>query len=98
MLDTRVLLLVIVAIIILYRFFTAVNDVDEKFSGALVQLYAKGPQDLYLTGDVEKYIPELWWQYFPNANPYRPHLFWNISTHRPSYPYYIRVHDYLFPY
>ena len=26
--------------------------------GSLIQLYSKGPQDVYLTSGVEKYIPE----------------------------------------
>jgi hypothetical protein len=98
MLDTRILLVIIVVVIVLYRFFTEVNNTDENFSGALMQLYAKGSQDLYLTVDTEKYVPELWWPYSPYANPYNPYFFWNMSTRRASYPHYIHMHDHLFPY
>ena len=40
------------------------NDKKEGYSmGALTQLYAKGPQDTYLTGDAWKYIPPYYYNY-----------------------------------
>jgi hypothetical protein len=51
------------------------NNILEKFSsqGALTQLYAKGPQDLYLSGDAWKH---LYWQY-----PFGyPNFIWNNPT------------------
>ncbi len=52
----------------------------DKFSdiGALTQLYAKGPQDLYLTTDTEKYMyPQYWGRYGP----------WNMQTRLDNYYY-----------
>ena len=47
------------------------------FAGAMTQLYAKGPQDSYLTYDTDKYIPPyLYWNRW----------LWNAPT-RLSYPY-----------
>lgn len=51
---------------------------NEHFAGALTQLYAKGPQDTYLYGNVDKYI------YPYSYPPYQP--FWNAST-RSYYDY-----------
>lgn len=34
------------------------NSKEEHMEGALVQLMTKGPQDVYLTSDIEKYVPE----------------------------------------
>lgn len=49
----------------------------EKFAGALTQLYAKGPQDRYLTVGTEKYVPpELTFN----------EMYWNMPT-RLAYPY-----------
>lgn len=73
-------------------------DDNEHFagSGALVQLYAKGPEDLYLTPDVANY----WSHYYPNL--YDPNLyFWNVSTRRSrDYPWYLYEDEYLrsYPY
>lgn len=50
-------LIFISLIIILVIYILLYNVVDrEKFAGALTQLYAKGPQDTYLYGDVDRYI------------------------------------------
>lgn len=50
-------------------------------SGALLQLVAKGPQDLYMTGDAGKYMN----YYYPYG--YYPHSIWNNPT-RMHYPQY----------
>lgn len=49
----------------------------EKFAGALTQLYAKGPQDKYLTVGTEKYVP-------PEMKI--SEMYWNNPT-RLAYPY-----------
>jgi hypothetical protein len=41
---------IIIILIIIFTVFYLYDKNDEKFAGALMQLYAKGPQDLYLTG------------------------------------------------
>lgn len=66
------IILILLLVIICWR----INK--ENFAGALTQLYAKGPQDLYLTGNVEKYIPP-----FLVDNGFM----WNQPT-RLAYPYY----------
>lgn len=71
------------------------NFRGEEFSalGALTQLYAKGPQDLYLTAGSARYVPELWYGYgygYLDA-PFR--FIWNQPTRFNNYSYDIR--DYL---
>jgi hypothetical protein len=76
-----IIVALIICIVIIKLFF---SDGEHFGSGALVQLYAKGPEDLYLTPDVYRY-----WDY---ANYlYDPSLFfWNTSTRYPrNYPYYL---------
>lgn len=57
----------------------------EKYNqGALIQLFAKGPQDTYLTGDAWKYIPWYYGSYpYYSYGRYWP---WNIPT-RTRYGY-----------
>ncbi len=92
----------IIILIILIVVFCKLLYKNEQFSGALTQLTAKGPQDLYLTVNTEKYIPELWHPYSLYYNPYR--YMWNAPTRRrmysyPYYPYYSHYrYNYLFPY
>lgn len=63
-------------------------DKKEDFSGALTQLYSKGPQDYYLIGDdAYKYY---YWNYYPYNYPYMyPYNYslWNNPT-RYKYRYY----------
>ena len=47
MLNKKSLIIFIIIIVIIYIKY---NNYDEQF-GALTQLYAKGPQDMYLTGN-----------------------------------------------
>lgn len=57
-------------------------------TGALVQLYAKGPQDLYLTPGVEKYF--YWYHYngYPYYMDYRfPHSYGRRRHKYPRYYY-----------
>lgn len=78
-----VIIIIILILAIAYYYYKY-----EKFSslGALTQLYAKGPQDLYLTSDTEKYVPELWGGWFGFNYPpvYSP---WNYPTRIDKYYY-----------
>lgn len=48
-------------IIIIIIVLLLLHDNRENFGmGALTQLYAKGLQDTYLTGDAWKYFPYMW--------------------------------------
>ncbi len=56
-------------------------DKSENYSqAALIQLFAKGPQDTYLTGDAWKYIPPFYYYGWPYAwnMPTRVRKSWNI--------------------
>jgi hypothetical protein len=77
-----ILLLIFIFIIIL------LSIEYENFAGALTQLYAKGPQDNYLTVDTEKYIP-------PYLN--NPYWIWNQPTRLAS-PYYYPLYGIFPPY
>jgi hypothetical protein len=56
-------LLTILALVIIF-IYLAGQDKKEGYSmGALTQLFAKGPQDTYLTGDAWKYIPPYYYNY-----------------------------------
>ena len=86
------LLLIVLGIIVLILFQT--QNYEHMGTGALIQLYAKGPQDAYLTTDTEKYYNPFYYPYaYPYAyqytnlytNPYN--WIWNMST-RTTYPYY----------
>ena len=57
--DIFSLLLIIIFILIIFNFLKYKKE--DYSQGALTQLYAKGPQDTYLTGDAWKYIP--YWYY-----------------------------------
>lgn len=79
------LLLVAIIVIVLLMVFIP-KPIVEKQTGALLQLYAKGPQDTYLTDDAWKHM---WW-YTPY---YRyPSLWqgWKWPSYRyvGKYPYY----------
>ena len=72
---------VIVVIVGLIIFISLHSDIKiEGFSGALTQLYAKGPQDTYLTNDAYKYL------YF--LHPPLVEFIWNNPTRINNYPLY----------
>lgn len=91
--STHILAIIIITVICLYVYNT--YYVQENYGeGALIQLVAKGPEDVYLTGGVQKYIPEYWNGLYP-----RYQSFWNNSTRLSSYyypPY--AITPYLTPY
>lgn len=83
MIDYNPTITVLVILIIAFVAYSTINS-KEHYSGtgALTQLYAKGPQDLYLTDDAKKYI------YYDYHYPYVESV-WNNSTRKvPYYPYY----------
>lgn len=70
------LLFIIVLAVVL---FTSSDKKEGYNQGALIQLFAKGPQDTYLTGDAWKYIPPFYYNYW---GP------WNIPTRFGNMNYY----------
>lgn len=71
-----IIIFFILLLIILYK-----NE--EKYGGALVQLYSKGPQDRYLTNDDYIYMPYNpvypYYGYYGYTNKRSPFL-WNEPT------------------
>lgn len=57
-----ILIGIILALAVAYIiYFNTCQDKKEHYGeGALQQLYLKGLEDVYLTTDTEKYIPEYW--------------------------------------
>ena len=78
------LIIVIILIVIAYLFLTNDKQIEGIGTGALIQLYAKGPQDTYLSGDAAKYWP-YWGPYYYYG--WRP--FWQPTRFgRMNYNYY----------
>ena len=85
--TTRIILLIILIIVILY-----LSNKQENYGGALVQLYSKGPQDNYLTGDYPNYN-----SYNPYYNPYNPYNpYYNPNYYPYYYPYYSPYYTYTY--
>jgi len=92
--KTRILLILILLVVLIYLF-----NKKENYSGALIQLYSKGPQDYYLTGDYpyyyQYYYPYIYGyrhrRYYPNSYPY----IWNMPTRfrRNDAPYLLLTPD-----
>lgn len=82
-----ILLVILIIILVSYEY--------ENFTGALTQLYAKGPQDSYLTVGTDQYIPPylnnpywIWNQPTRIASPYYYPLYGIFPPHFYSLPYY----------
>jgi hypothetical protein len=59
-------IILIIAIIITYCYCKSPKTINEQFGeGALMQLYNKGPQDVHLTTETDKYVPEYVQGYYP---------------------------------
>jgi len=58
--NTMLILFIVVLAIVL---FTATGEKEGYSQAAMIQLYAKGPQDTYLTGDAWKHIPPIYYNY-----------------------------------
>lgn len=88
-----IIILLIVIIIILYLYKQYQNGkISESFgSGVLVQLHAQGPEDVYLTRGIRKYIPE----YVYGLYPFRYYL-WGLPQVIPKYfgYYYPQFYNY----
>jgi hypothetical protein len=82
--KTRILLLLVLILVVLYL----INK-RENYAGALTQLYAKGPQDYYLTGYPTYYNP-----YYYRYPYYYPYV-WNMPTriNRNQAPYLLLTGD-----
>lgn len=89
-----VIVLILVIYCVLYKMY-----LNEQFTGGLLQLYAKGPEDAYLTYNTEKYIPEYrmsyYWPYHESVfnNPTRMNYYYyplhgNYPNDYYIYPYY----------
>lgn len=91
----------ILLILFVYGVKALQNNNEHMSTGALTQLYAKGPQDLYLTINTRKYIPPYW--YWEGWRHYTP-LIWNNPTRFPRWfpPLYTYLSDsysyYPYPY
>jgi len=76
----------IILVFILALVYLVFNNKQESFSqlGALQQLYAKGPQDYYLTTDNDKYVLPV---YYGGWGWRRPYIFgpWNEPTRLNKY-------------
>jgi hypothetical protein len=83
-------LIILFLLVVLYCYNTTNK---EKFVGALQQLYAKGPQDMYLTTNTGKYVyphfPHMIWNNPTRLKNYYPqlHHYFNNNYHNPRYPY-----------
>lgn len=97
----------ILAILFIFMFSIAIHhfvtyniEIEEHYgSGALVQLYAKDPQDTYLTDDAYKYL-----YYYPYGYFNYPYVesVWNNPTRYTygyyGYPYNYYRRNYIFPF
>jgi len=73
----QVVIFLIVTVVI-YFLIQDMNPDTFSAMGALTQLYAKGPQDMYLTPDI--------YNYNYGYLPYR-HMMWNMPTRLNNYYY-----------
>jgi len=93
--------IIIVAVIILFLLSSSNTVTKEKYSdAALIQLYAKGPEDTYLSGDAWKHVPWLYYTAYPGVGPYYSPYYganlWNYPVN--SRKYFRGVHPYNYPY
>ena len=73
--KTILIIIIILIILFLYRY-------KENNTGALVQLYAKGPQDYYLTGTDGLYPYYYFPYYFPYYYPYYSRYYYPTRLRR----------------
>ena len=67
----------IIIIILILIIFLLYKKHDEKYTGAFIQLYSKGPQDLYLTGaPYNRYYQYYKYPYYSRFNRF----LWNQPT------------------
>lgn len=88
--NILIVLSIVVIITVIYTWYKQYTA--EDFSpGTLEQLYTKGPQDLYLTDDTNKYLTPL--DMYLNDN-----FLWNIPTRfTRNYPFGYYPYDLMYP-
>ena len=69
---------IIIIIVLVLIVFLLYKKHNEKYTGAFLQLYAKGPQDLYLTGAPFHRVP-YHYPYYPYYSRFNRFL-WNQPT------------------
>ena len=74
---TKIVLLIVLFIILLLVFYN-----KNEHAGALMQLYAKGPQDYYLTGTDELYPYYYFPYYYPYYYPYYSRYYYPTRLRR----------------
>jgi hypothetical protein len=74
--NVKLVIYILLIIIIGYLIF---NKKQEHQSGALLQLYAKGPQDDYLTYP-NFYLPPYYGYGYGYGYGYNNHFMWNMPT------------------
>lgn len=89
-------LYLIITILILTFIF---KNINEHYYGAITQLQAKGPQDLHLTVNNEKYLHPHYYNntYLPFRYPYDLYIWNNPTRYRPAY-YNYDYNYHLYPY
>ncbi len=81
MITTLIIIFLLIFIISIF----ILNKQEDTFAGAMTQMYAKGPEDNYLTDGTERrFIP-----------PYN--MFYNPTRWIPEYPYYPNYYPYYYP-
>ena len=84
--KVRIILIIVLVLAGIFLF-----DKKENYAGALIQLYSKGPQDYYLTGDYPYSYP----YYYRNRYYRRYPYVWNMPTRfrRNQAPYLLLTDD-----
>jgi hypothetical protein len=82
MLNIKIITIIIVILFIIVILY---DKHEEQFAGALMQLYAKGPQDMYLTGLNNRNMYQSDYIYYP-YNPLYPLAgYYGYGYHRSPY-------------
>lgn len=50
--------IIILLVIFVLLFKVLMHDCDEHMSGAITQLVSRGPEDIYLSVNIDKYVPD----------------------------------------
>lgn len=97
-------LAVLAILVIMYIGYNMTKPDIEHYSGtgALTQLYAKGPQDLYLTNDAKKYIYNDYYRSYPYVesvwnNPTKIGYGYGYNNYYDLNRYYNRYYNHTYP-
>lgn len=88
--ETLHMIIILVLLTLFIRW--VMSPTSEGFWGAITQLQAKGPQDVHLTVNNEKYIDPYGYRY-----PYDKYVWNNPTRYRRPY-YYYDYNYHLFPF